>query len=168
LCENAAIGFQPEGLSDSSRWSEHSADHGRSAHVVRTPEGCHPVSDPPVSGVDLFSIVVRWSTLRSDHRLLSDSPSGCRAHPLPLLVLYLCWWATILVPPDPGRREDCEFYPTTKQPRGVSTSENAARCVPHKMESSRLWSDAHGWIAPGTLSRWADRSHTEPISRSGG
>src|SRR6266850_2264482 len=31
---------------------------------------------PPVPGVELFSIVVRWSALRCDHRLLSDSPSG--------------------------------------------------------------------------------------------
>jgi hypothetical protein len=30
----------------------------------------------PVPGVDLFSIVVRWSALRCDHRLLSDSPLG--------------------------------------------------------------------------------------------
>jgi hypothetical protein len=30
----------------------------------------------PVPGVKLFLTVVRWSTLRYDHRLLSDSPSG--------------------------------------------------------------------------------------------
>jgi len=43
VCENAAIGFQPEGLADSSRWSQRSADHRKgNAYVVRTPEGVPP------------------------------------------------------------------------------------------------------------------------------
>src|SRR6266850_1523514 len=69
-------GSQPERMSDSSRWSHRSADHritiennftpGKGVRKNGgTPPGCEPMGAP-----------FRWSALRCDHRLLSDSPSG--------------------------------------------------------------------------------------------
>jgi hypothetical protein len=50
--------------------------------VVRSPEGCHRFSDTR-SGVDLFSIVVRWSTLRSDPGYYLTALQAAEAHPRP-------------------------------------------------------------------------------------
>ena len=37
LCENQASGFHPQGLSDSSRWSQRSADHRKGVPTWTTP-----------------------------------------------------------------------------------------------------------------------------------
>jgi hypothetical protein len=67
-------GFQPEGLPDSSRWSQRSGDHRRVVGLVSTLKGV-PESGT-LSGSEIFSLGIRWSTLRCDHRLLSDSLPG--------------------------------------------------------------------------------------------
>jgi hypothetical protein len=93
------VDFQPEGLSDSSRWSQRSADHRKGVPPWSVPRRGTTVFLTPVPGVELFSIVVRWSALRCDHRLLSDSLSGW-GHLTPGSVLYrspashLANWAT--------------------------------------------------------------------------
>ena len=45
-----AIGFQPEGLTDSSRWSERSADHRTAGGRVSTLEGWQNSGTPPGCG----------------------------------------------------------------------------------------------------------------------
>ena len=54
--------------------------------VVRTPEGVSQSFWQPSGLLSSFRFVYRWSALRCDHRLLSDSPSGW-THPLPQVVL---------------------------------------------------------------------------------
>src|SRR6266404_563855 len=73
--------LQPEGLLESSRGSERSEDPGVERLIISTPGGVTgqrilPLR-APLRGASFCSYVFRWSTLRSDHRLLSGSPSGC-------------------------------------------------------------------------------------------
>jgi len=71
--------MQPEGLRESSRWSECSEDHRYRVVPMRTLKGCQTSlrgsRTPP--GCCCYFHAFRWSTLRYDHRLLSVSPSGC-------------------------------------------------------------------------------------------
>src|SRR2546427_12773467 len=86
LCENVARAFQPEGLSDSSRWSKRSADHRTTNETIFHPEKAWQKTVEPLQGSGELFASFRWSALRSDHRLLSDSPSGW-GHPLTQVVL---------------------------------------------------------------------------------
>src|SRR5688500_12572161 len=72
---NCKIRLQPEGLADSRRWSERSADHRRAASSSSTPEGCQSLL-ATLQVAEFFALVYRWSALRSDPRLLSNSPPG--------------------------------------------------------------------------------------------
>jgi hypothetical protein len=56
LCENAVIGFQPEGLSDSSRWSQRSGDHRKGVPTWSVPRRGASVFLTPVPGVELFKL----------------------------------------------------------------------------------------------------------------
>jgi hypothetical protein len=44
--------------------------------VLLHPEGVATFFLAPFQGAEILSLGFRWSALRSDHRLLSDSPSG--------------------------------------------------------------------------------------------
>src|SRR2546427_8207989 len=76
LCENVARAFQPEGLSDSSRWSKRSADHRTTNETIFHPEKGWQKTVEPLQGSGELPASFRWSALRFDHRLLSDSLSG--------------------------------------------------------------------------------------------
>src|SRR5436190_10223349 len=70
--------MQPEGLRESSRWSE---NHQYRVVPTRTLKGCQtsPQESCTHAGCCSYFNAFRWSSLRSDHRLLSRSPSGCGA-----------------------------------------------------------------------------------------
>ncbi len=73
---------QPEGLPDNSRWSERSVDHRNTYEQNDAPRrGARrgrilcPVTPP---GVLMINRSTPGSSLRSDPRLLSSNPSGCK------------------------------------------------------------------------------------------
>jgi hypothetical protein len=68
--------YQPEGLSDSSRWSKHSGDHRITKAKEQHPGGVLEKKLAPRRGAIQKRTAFRWSSLRSDHRLLSFNPPG--------------------------------------------------------------------------------------------
>ncbi len=51
-CVKRRSGFQPEGLADSSRWSQRSADHRTTIDMIPDPEGVSEIFEPlRVAGV---------------------------------------------------------------------------------------------------------------------
>jgi len=70
--------MQTEGLRESSRWSERSEDHRYRVIPTRTLKGCQISlrESCTLSGCCSCFHDFRWSSLRSDHRLLSRSPFG--------------------------------------------------------------------------------------------
>ena len=75
--------FQSGGLKESSRRSQRSEDLRVSGESLVHPEGvqhAQPTRGCCIpSGCPIQFLRFRWSSLRFDHRLLSCSPSGCRA-----------------------------------------------------------------------------------------
>ena len=71
--------MQPEGLQESSPWSEGSGDHRYRVNWNTHPETVLDIpheSLAPYRVLSKTSTRFRWSSLRGDHRLLSRSPSG--------------------------------------------------------------------------------------------
>jgi hypothetical protein len=66
-----AAAIHAEGVTDSSRWS---ADHRITNQQIRHAEGVQDVWH--AFSVQTIIDVIRWSSLRYDHRLLSRKPSG--------------------------------------------------------------------------------------------
>jgi hypothetical protein len=88
---------QPEGLQESSRWSERSADHRYRVSWIFPMKVLHPYRVLSKS-----STRFRWSSLRFDHRLLSRSLSA-----------GLSAKSTKVMLPEKGEEENLCFVTTT-------------------------------------------------------
>src|ERR1700730_1305216 len=68
LIDAVSYGIKPERLAESSRWSQRSVDHRKTASDLHPhPGGVPLLSDTPFR-VENYFLIIRWSTLRCNHR----------------------------------------------------------------------------------------------------